>query len=270
LTTGAIRGRSDRWASARWIAIVVLGGVAAVLTMAAFAPASFVDYALSRASLGRARLADAEGSVWHGAGRLVLLDSASDVDVRLAAGMTLPGRIRWQLQALPLVVGLAEASVSVDGMPQAVRISADLSELRVGAGSLELPAMDLSGLGSPWNTIRPVAAVALRWDSLTLRSGVLDGKLSVELRDTASAMTQVRPLGSYRIDVVGSGRELALSLVTLTGALQLQGNGRWDLRGGVSFTAQAWADGPQRAQLQSLLGLIGRREADRTVIRIGG
>lgn len=264
------RGRGEGRGIARWIVVLLAGVLAAAASAVAFAPASFADLALERATRGRVRLAEAEGSIWHGAGRLVLQDVTADDAGPAGAGMALPSRVRWRLQPLPLVLGLAQASLSFDGSPAAIPISGSLSELRVGAGALDLPDIDLSRLGSPWNTIRPVASVSLRWDALAFRDGVPEGRASIELRDTASAMTQVRPLGSYRIDVVGSGGVLALSLATLGGALQLQGSGRFTARTGLSFNAQAWADGPQRPQLQSLLALIGRREGERTVIRIGG
>lgn len=262
--------RSDARTAARWLAVAFAGVLAAVFVLAAFAPASFADLALERATAGRMRLADSAGSVWQGEGRLVLPDLVATQPDRPGTGLVLPGRVRWRVQPLPLLLGIIDAVLEVDGMPAPVRVNGDLSEWRVGAGSLALPEIDLASLGSPWNTIRPVAGVSVRWDPLTIRAGSLEGKASIELRDAASAMTQIRPLGSYRIDLAGSGRELSLALVTLTGDLRLEGKGRWDSRAGVGFTAYAWADGPVRAQLQNLLGLIGGLEGDRTVIRIGG
>jgi hypothetical protein len=35
------------------------------------------------------------------------------------------------------------------------------------------------------------------------------------------------------------------------------------------FTAEALADEPERARLLPLLGLLGRREGERTIIKIG-
>jgi hypothetical protein len=35
------------------------------------------------------------------------------------------------------------------------------------------------------------------------------------------------------------------------------------------FTAEALAEGPERVRLQSLLGLLGRRDGERTIIKIG-
>jgi general secretion pathway protein N len=258
--------------TARWIGLAACGVVAAGASALAFAPASFFDLALREATVGRVRLADTSGTIWRGSATLVLADVAEPGETArtVMRGMALPGRVSWTLRPLPLVIGLVDATLSIDPARPPVRISGNPTELRVGAGSLDLPSAELSRLGSPWNTIRPSAALSMRWNALVIRQGVLDGRASIELRDTASAMTPVRPLGTYRIDVTGTGRNVSLSLATLSGPLQLQGTGSWERRKGVRFTATAQADGPERARLLSLLALIGRREGDRTVIRIGG
>ena len=270
MTAASAGGQSEASTVARWLAVALVGVLAAVFVLGAFAPASFADLALERATAGRVRLADSAGSLWQGEGRLMLPDLVSAQGDRPGTGMVVPGRLRWRVQPLPLLLGIVDAVLEVDGMSAPVRVNGDLSEWHVGAGSLALPEIDLASLGSPWNTIRPVAAVSMRWDPLTIRANSVDGKASIELRDAASAMTQVRPLGTYRIDLAGAGHELSLALVTLAGDLRLEGKGRWEPRAGVSFTAYAWGDGPVRAQLQNLLGLIGGLEGDRTVIRIGG
>lgn len=255
----------------RWAALAAAGVVAAVAALLVSAPASLIDAALSHSSLGRVRLADADGSVWRGRGRIVLVDPAQSQPDRLVlGGFALPGAVVWTLRPLPLVFGLVDATVAIEPMAEPVRISGNPTELRITAGSLDLPSAELARLGSPWNTIRPSAALSLRWQSLGIRDGVLDGRTVIELRDVASAMTQVRPLGTYRIAVDGNGRDVSLVLSTLSGPLRLQGQGTWDRRAGVRFTAQARAEGADQVRLQSLLNLIGRREGDLTVVRIGG
>jgi general secretion pathway protein N len=58
-------------------------------------------------------------------------------------------------------------------------------------------------------------------------------------------------------------------MTTLVGPLRLDGNGTWTPAQGLRFTGSAVAEGAQQAQLAPLLGLVGRREGDRTIIRIG-
>lgn len=254
----------------RMLLYAIAGFVAAALTVVAAAPASFADRALDGATAGRVRLAETEGTIWRGSGRLVLVDvGAEEGERRSVAGVAVPGRIDWNLRRLPLLVGQVDATVRVDGMAQPVRIQGGYGEVRVGSGSLSLPSVELGRMGSPWNTLRPSGALGLRWESLTLRPGGLEGRAQIELRDASSAMTPVRPLGSYRVDVVGAGGQAELSIQTLAGPLRLEGKGNFNARGGLRFTAEATADAVERPRLQSFLGLIGRRDGDRTIIRIG-
>ena len=58
-----------------------------------------------------------------------------------------------------------------------------------------------------------------------------------------------------------------LQLLTLEGALQLQGSGR--LEGRLQFQGEARANPGQEAALNNLLNIIGRRQGERSVITIG-
>ena len=56
---------------------------------------------------------------------------------------------------------------------------------------------------------------------------------------------------------------------SIDGPLRLSGEGTWTTATGLRFTAYAEADESERVRLQSLLGLLGRREGARTMIKIG-
>ncbi len=106
-------------------------------------------------------------------------------------------------------------------------------------------------------------------------SNVIVGRMSganaadIELRNMASALTPVNPLGSYRIGVLGEGASAKLDITTLSGPLLLNGDGTWSARSGVRFTAYASAEESEQRRLRTLLGLIGRRQGDKTLIKIG-
>ena len=254
------------------LAAGLLSAVAVVLTQA---PASLVDTALVRLTQGRVRLAETAGTIWSGSGRIVFADvveassGRSAVPVASVPGVVLPGRFAWRVSPWPLLVGVLDARIEHDSMRQPVLLTGRAGELRATPGSLQLPPVALDRLGSPWNTIRPTGALTLSWESVTLRSGRFDGRASIELQQAASALTPVRPLGAYRIDVAGSGSQAQVSMNTLSGPLRLQGSGTWDARSGLRFTAEASAEEPERARLLPLLGLLGRREGERTIIKIG-
>ncbi len=254
----------------RIIAFVLAGLIGVIVALVGFAPATLADWGLQRATAGRLGLAETDGTVWRGTGRLVLIDVNSRArDARTVAGVAIPGRVRWSVNMMPLALGIIDAGIRMDGMNEVVRLSGGLSEMRISAGQLALPSVDLGRLGSPWNTIKPAGSLALRWEGLTLREGSFNGRADIELRNMASALTAVNPLGSYKIGVVGEGAQARLDITTINGPLLLEGQGTWNSRQGVRFTATASAEERESARLATLLGLIGRREGDKTLIKIG-
>ncbi len=257
-----------------WLAGALAGVLAMALVLLAFAPASLADVALRAVSNDRVALTEADGSIWSGSGRLVFVDVASLAAAEAAGspvlpGVAIPGRLSWQLRRLPLLFGLIDARAQLVGMSDAIRLSGHVGELRADAGRLALPRVDLGRLGSPWNTIRPAGSLELRWDGLVFRDNGFEGRAEIDLRGMASALTPVRPLGDYRIEVSGDGGRAALAIQTLQGPLRLSGKGTWDARAGVRFDAEAAADESERQRLDAFLGMIGRRVGDRTIIKIG-
>lgn len=252
------------WALTLCFALLAALGIA-LSTM----PATWIDVLASKQTAGRLRLAEAEGTIWRGSGRIVWADTGESAESRLSlSGVALPGRVRWQLSPLALILGLVEASVSVDGMTQPVALQGTPAALRLGNGRLELPRIELSALGSPWNTVRPAGAVALTWSNIALSPRRFEGTVFIELRSVASALSSVRPLGSYRIEIRGEGGLAQVKMSTIEGALAITGEGQVG-PAGMGFNAQARAARADDERLLGLLGLIGRREGDATIIRIG-
>jgi general secretion pathway protein N len=272
-------GRSPRWGFGRSILYVLLGLLVAVLTMLVTAPASLVDWGLKESTKGRVRLADASGSIWSGQGRVVFVDVLTEANrdrQALAervpgslAGVVIPGNIRWQISPLPLLIGRLQAEASHESMARPVIISGNFRRLEATAGSLQLPDVNLARLGSPWTTVRPTASLGITWQPLVVEGGRFSGRATLELRDVASALTPVRPLGAYRVDIDGTGSNSQIRMTSIDGPLRLSGEGTWTTSSGLRFTAYAEADETERLRLQSLLGLLGRRDGARTMIKIG-
>jgi len=116
--------------------------------------------------------------------------------LRLRASLRLglgPGAIRWDIQVLPLLIGRVQVLARHDSMAQPVEISGTFARPRFSAGSIRLPNVSLSRLGSPWSTVQPTASLALSWEPFEIVNGKANGVASIELRDVASALTPVRP-----------------------------------------------------------------------------
>jgi general secretion pathway protein N len=239
------------------------------------APASWLDGIIRQASEGRLRMTDTQGGLWNGSGRLVLAnidstDAGRDQpsDDSLISGVQIPGRCNWQLNPWPLFLAQLDIRLKLEHMKETVSIKGNRQKLVGSAGSFDLPQIRMDRLGSPWNTIQPSGALSVRWEPFQVDQGKFIGKAVVTVAQAASALSNVRPLGSYRIDIDSNGQKAQISISTLNGPLQLDGQGDWTLRGGLKFLAYAKATAEQ-LKLQPLLSLLGKRDGDRTIIRLG-
>lgn len=271
------------WARALFLVAVV---IVVLATWLLTAPATLADWALGKATSQRIRIADATGSIWTGKGRLVVVDvdgervrreraadnpgtKSTETELLALAGVPIPGTISWKIDPWPLLLGRLEATAQHDSMAKPVTLNGTAQALQIGPGAMQLPSIALDRLGSPWNAVRPVGSLAVNWQQLRVARSGFEGKLVLDLRDASSALTTVRPLGAWRLEVDAKGPAADLRMVPLEGPLRLSGTGNWTARGGLKFQAEAEADEGERLRLQSLLGLLGRREGNRTIIRIG-
>ena len=102
----------------RWqIAAVMAGLLAALAVIVTQAPASLLDPVLSRFTQGRVRLAQAQGTLWQGSGRIVLADireaSSSPAPVSAASvpGVVIPGTFGWRISPVMLLIGALDARI---------------------------------------------------------------------------------------------------------------------------------------------------------------
>jgi general secretion pathway protein N len=253
-----------------WAATGALLG--ALLTTVAYAPAQWAAQGIAHFSGERVLLRNPQGTVWNGSAQL-LLAAGEGSDTRTL----LPGRIQWQLRSGIRELGLAlradcclrEAWVwSV--RPSTIGVQLNSSELP-DTQPLLWPTAMLAGLGTPWNTLKLDGNLALSARNLSLRweSGrwTMDGRVQLDATQMSTSLSTLKPVGSYRVTVIG-GPTPTLDLSTLDGSLQLNGSGRW-VAGRLQFDGQASA-APERAQaLANFLNIIGRREGDRSIIKVG-
>ena len=210
-----------------------------------FAPASIVGYALERASGGRLSLAQTAGSVWQGSGVALLHQNTRYQTL---------GNFHWQLQlfSASLKVQSGEsAPMTVRYVPFAGHINLENLHLTLPASTLELAAPQLG----PYQ-LQGVLEVSS--EQLALDPTGMNGQITVVWAQAASALSEIRPLGDYRILLQGNGAALDAQLSTLSGKLILSGKGSFDKTNGmiINGTAQA-APGAAVAELNELLHHIG-------------
>lgn len=257
--------RSNAWLAGLGAAIGV------VLTLLLFAPARWVADACNAATEGWITLADAQGSVWKGSARLTL--TAHGNRANGSNSVDLPGRIEWVLT--PTWLGLDARLTASCCMDKPLLLSLQLTfpgmQLRVQEHRSTWPADILVSLGSPWNTLAiqgrltlSLSAVSLDWIEGRTRLG---GQAVLLAEDITTRLSTLTPLGHYRL-ILDGGDVLRLQLQTLSGSLQLAGDGQW-VGGRLRFVGEVSAKPEYEQALSNLLNIVGRRSGARSIIQLG-
>ncbi|MFY8180012.1 MAG: type II secretion system protein N [Limnohabitans sp.] len=260
---------STRWA---WLG-VALGLSSALVTQA---PAYWLAQWVAVASDQRMLLQDPQGTVWNGSAQWVLNEGPRNQDV---ATTSLPTRVTWQLgphldwSAQRLGFSASVASACCTPQPLRIDVSPLWQGLRVQVHdqSSQWPAAWLVGLGAPWNTVQPEGVMQLQttrlvWEQRGVAAHV-NGQAELQLRDVATRLSTLRPLGTYRVRVQG-GDTMALTLDTLAGSLQLQGTGQWQ-QGRLQFNGEATAAPDAQDALSNLLNVLGQRQGNKSILKMG-
>lgn len=253
-----------------------LGGLAGLLAaLVFFAPARWLADRVTSATGGQVQLVNARGTVWSGQADLVLTGGEGS-----RTQTALPQGLRWQLRPTLAsgspAMALRLTAPCCTSEPMALTVVPRLggAELRVAQSSSRWPAELLTGLGTPWNTLRMEGQLTLQTPGLTLRwdqgRASLQGEAAIEAVDLVSRLSTLRPLGSYRMSVRADaeGSTTTLELQTLQGQLQLQGSGQW-VGGRLRFEGVAQAAPGSEAALANLLNIVGRRQGQRSLLTIG-
>lgn len=235
----------------RWAAPALgLGAFSAALIAAliVLAPATLIDARLERASDGRLRLAEAQGSLWSGAGWIEIRDAGG------RAGFA--RRLAWRVLPESLLRARLVAEVELDQAAKPFPVTISLSRIEIADAGINLPAAAL-GLGMPrLAPLRLSGDLRVNISHLSLERGRMDGDATLRWRAAGSALTPLSPLGDYEVRFKAVGSAMRAALSTLEGPLQLEGKGVWSNGKPPSFLATARVPAQHREQLVPLLRLI--------------
>jgi general secretion pathway protein N len=227
------------------------------ITALASAPAVWLVPLIDAQTDGRFSLADVQGSLWQGSAVIGAAAARDDVLAPL-----LPGRCVWRISPW-VMIGMLDIRLENEAISSApINIHGDWSRLKVEAGNISLPADGLAALGAPLNTIRPAGLMRASWPTLTVtrtgRNWQINGQVQIDLTQMMSALSPVKPLGAYRVQLDLLRGSTRLNLQTLSGPLHLTGKGNIS-DGSLKFSGQAWAQEGEEARLSGLLNLLGQR-----------
>lgn len=231
----------------RWLLPLVFLGVFCALIVV-LAPASLLTGLLERATAGRLSMAQTKGSLWRGAGVLLLQHDNKFLPL---------GHYAWRISP---TANLSQIEVLVDtgeGKSSQLLISPWHKELEVAQAQLALPAQLLSVFAPQLIPYRLSGELNLTTERFQITPKANSGELTLDWKQATSGLTDIAPLGDYRILLQGVGTNLKVSLNTLSGKLQLAGNGQIQVGRALTFNGTAQAAPDQKEALSDLLHHIG-------------
>jgi hypothetical protein len=216
----------------RFAAVVLL----LALCLAMRLPGSLADAALDRASDGALRLAQAQGSLWRGSGALMVIDPVTQ---RWQAWQ----QLEWKTDFSRLWRGTIGWHFASGGGP--------LADVEIGPGGIRLAKLQLRGPARFFLERIPNALGRAGWEgdvavdspgwqcSWSLRC---DGSAELRWYGASSELLQKLRLGDYRVAVAGRGGEITAHIDTLSGEIDVVGDGRWSPGGTPSFNGTLRGD----------------------------
>jgi general secretion pathway protein N len=201
-----------------WVRFALAGVAAYLVFLVVNLPASWLGYALERASGGAIGLGAPSGTVWKGRGTLA---------ARSGQGYRALADIEWRCNPLSIFTGALAVTLSGDAPDANLR-----GNLRLGLRSVRLEKVDASvpvALIEPAVPgaafVKPEGRVRVVADSLEIGAASVRGAATLEW--TEAGMSGLARVGDYRLQITGSGDRAGLRLSTQRGELRLTGSGEW-------------------------------------------
>jgi general secretion pathway protein N len=244
--------------------------LAGLLVVSLSLPVNYLTGAVERLTGHRLRLDSATGTIWSGQAVLTLVPSHQAHDAR-----RLPGVFSWQVHPLSMWRGDLEIewhNQTVLDHPLLTVLG--VNRIRVSSGQATVPAEILAGLGAPWNTVGPGGTLALSWGAFDSTNRTTQpGAMTLRWTGASSRLTPVSPLGDYQLQASGWSAGARIGLETLSGPMEVQGNGTITASGELRFSGRAHArdntDERTTNQVNSVISLFGPHHGDEVAINIG-
>jgi len=233
--------------------LAILGIAAYSALLVATMPAR---WAAERLGLrGNVALHSVTGTIWRGDAQAV---------VAIGGGTFTVDRLAWDFRPARLLQGRLAYDVTAQGAGfdakgEAARTFGGWGVRGLAARADAAIATAAFPWMSPW---RPAGNVTLTSDAMDIDGNQARGNAQLEWRDAASAMSEVKPLGTYRAELAAEGAGGSVKVSTLQGALRVTGQGRLEFPSRLTFTGEARGDGANAKALEPLLQLLGPARPD--------
>lgn len=220
-------------------------------------PAGMMEWMLPRLTNDRVFLVQPEGGLWHGKARNLLVKTSD-------GGLRPIGSINWEILLLSLLKQELAVKVEVaDGQHNSSGIiAAGFGKLRLRQMRANLPVSLLSEFTPAWQTWRPDGDLNLRTDEFAISQQGIRGAAELEWRNASLGLSQVSPLGEYKVNIQGDQKIARISVSTISGVLHLVGKGEWSNQDGLSFHGTALGEPSKKVELRDLLRLLGGEQSN--------
>ena len=247
----------------RW-PMLALGVSAYATALIVTAPATLADAGLQGASDGRLRLADAQGTLWSGTGQ---------IEIAMHSGRTgLGKRLAWRLRPGALLRAALAYMVALGPEPRSFPVTISWSRIEIENADISLPAQHWV-----WSisTLAPLSEltgeVQLQLSSGSIGAAHRGGNGtwgSASCGVPPARRSRPSPLGDYvNCASEGLGPAVRVTLHTLQGPLQLDGQGSWANGAKPVFLATAQECRPNSLATACAVSAPDRRGARRWKLR---
>jgi general secretion pathway protein N len=141
-------------------------------------------------------------------------------------------------------------------------LAAGIGKLHLRQMRATLPVSLLPEFMPTWQAWKPNGNLKLSTDELTLSQQGIRGEAELEWRNASLALSQVNPLGEYRVNIQADQKIAKISVSTISGVLHLVGKGEWSGSGGLSFRGTAQGEPSKKVELRDFLRLLGREQGN--------
>ena len=232
-----------------------LGLAAYSVFLVAMIPATWVGAQVQAALPGRIEVSDARGTLWHGQAHLSFAPSRNRVSL---------DAVEWSFAPSRLFAGEVafDARARGGGLEAAAQVAKGVTAWSVRALKAEGDASGLAVIVPILGAWRPAGPIAISSPDVSIRGREARGSLDIEWRNASTALSDVRPLGSYSATWTADSGPGKIEVKTLRGPLRVTGTGTVSASSGFTFNGEARGEGEAAKSLEPLLDLFGPRRPD--------
>lgn len=226
-----------------------------LVTLIVTAPATLLARMVEGNSGGQLVLANAMGTVWQG--------NATPAIRQRTGGLLALEKLHWDIAILPLFAGKISIEFRWDNVEQLQPMVVTASFSRIELKNAVLP-LHAGFLGEILPLLQPVqlsGKMLIKSEQFTFSRQGMSGSAVADWTHAGSVLSSVNPLGSYRINLAGSGERLDVSLHTTSGVLLLEGVGSFTSGRGLTFQGTARASAASKGSIDELLSNFGPESA---------